>query len=145
MDYGSALNDARTNAVQSETGGDFRVSYESQPRLKPGPKRKPLDRLFGGSVYFIEAVGTDMVKIGYTCNTKDRLKKLQTASPHELRLVASCKASFLEEQRLHSRFAHCRVRGEWFERVPEIEAEIERLNSGCPVQVAVEAMIKEKM
>lgn len=29
MDYESGSNETRTNAEQSETGGDFRVSYES--------------------------------------------------------------------------------------------------------------------
>jgi hypothetical protein len=30
VDYDSLLNEARTNAEQSETGGDFRVSFESE-------------------------------------------------------------------------------------------------------------------
>ena len=128
MDYSSAENETRSNAEQSETGGDFRVSYESRPRLKPGPKRRAIDRWFNGFVYFIEATGTPFVKIGYTSDIKDRLKKLQTASPYELRALVCMRADLVEEQRLHERFKSVRVRGEWFERCPEIEAEIERLN-----------------
>jgi hypothetical protein len=33
------------------------------------------------------------------------------------------------EKMYHRRFAHRRLHGEWFERCPEIEAEIERLNN----------------
>lgn len=41
MDYASALNETRTNAEQSETEGDLRISFESDAlyfiRVKDGP------------------------------------------------------------------------------------------------------------
>ena len=40
------------------------------------------------------------------------------ARPHELRT---------HEQAYHRKFRNHHMRGEWFERCPEIEAEIERL------------------
>ncbi len=38
-------------------------------------------------VYFIEAVGTDRVKIGRAWNPNQRRRELQTSSPYELKLL----------------------------------------------------------
>jgi hypothetical protein len=50
MHYDADLHETRTDADQSETGGDFRVSFESMIRGKKLAPRKakpnPLDRLF---------------------------------------------------------------------------------------------------
>jgi hypothetical protein len=132
VDYVSAENDARTDGVQSETGSDFRVSFESRP-LKPGPKAGNWRRMFDGFVYFIRADDLGFVKIGYTCKPSDRLSKLQIASPHELRMIGHIRASMVEEGRWHSRFAHLRVRGEWFRLTTELEEAISAaLNTQSP-------------
>ncbi len=80
-------------------------------------------------VYFI---GTDaelgsMVKIGVARNVRDRLHNLRTASPVELRVIATRYGDRKVEKTYHSRFHASRVRGEWFRISPAILAEIERL------------------
>ena len=54
-------------------------------------------------------------KIGYTAgDPKDRLQMLQTGSSRALSLVTTLPGEMSDEKRLHARFAHVRVRGEWF-------------------------------
>lgn len=86
MDYESAPNETRTDREQSETHGDFRVSFESEP-------------------------------LPYTLRVKGRFWYFRT--------------------RKHGRW---HMRGEWFERCPEIETEIARLKP--TVNIAIEPVGK---
>jgi hypothetical protein len=65
-------------------------------------------------IYYIQA--GEYLKIGYTGSpTADgRLAALQTASPLDLRILATEPGEVVDETALHRRFAHLRVRGEWF-------------------------------
>jgi hypothetical protein len=82
-----------------------------------------------GGVYFVGAE-EGPVKIGFSRDFHRRLAALQAASPVELRLLAVIvDASPVIERNYHSRFGRHRLHGEWFERSPEIMAEIERLKS----------------
>lgn len=73
-------------------------------------------------VYFIEAVGAGLVKIGFTDgDPMDRLRQLQTGSAHQLRLMHASGGSQRREKLLHARFAHLRQSGEWFRLAVEIE------------------------
>lgn len=80
-----------------------------------------------GFCYFIGAVGMSLVKIGYAANVKARLNHMQVNSPVELVLLAVAPGGAYRERAYHFQFGEHRVRGEWFERCPEIEAEIARL------------------
>lgn len=67
-----------------------------------------------GFVYLIE--GGELHKIGRAIDISKRLAGLQTLSPLPLKLVgawyvADCRQT---ERKMHSQFAKCRVRGEWF-------------------------------
>ena len=74
-----------------------------------------------GWVYLIAAHGTGKIKIGYSAKTPDgRLRTLQTANPHELRLLMLIRGSRRDEPRYHQMFDHIRVRGEWFKDTPEL-------------------------
>lgn len=78
------------------------------------------------SVYVIEAVGTDRVKIGYTKLSEPdrRLGELSVASPFQLRLIVFIGGSngcYRHEQNLHKRFAGARVNREWFRRTADID------------------------
>lgn len=76
-------------------------------------------------VYFIEAVGAGLVKIGFTDgNPEDRLKQLQTGCPHALRLRAAMHGDLNREKAMHQQFAHLRESGEWFRLTLEVEAYI---------------------
>jgi hypothetical protein len=82
------------------------------------------------SVYFIEAAGTDLVKIGIAAVPKDRLRELQTASPHKLSILATMPGGKVAESRLHRHFAASRATGEWFHRTPELDALIADVQAG---------------
>lgn len=77
-------------------------------------------------VYFI-ASESGPIKIGIANNPENRLKTLQTAHHERLRILATREGGFKQEYAYHQRFARKRLAGEWFERCPEIEAEIARL------------------
>lgn len=73
------------------------------------------------TMYVIEALGTGLFKVGLcTGPPESRLETLQTASPFELRLVASFPGDRKAESVIHRRLSHSRVRGEWFERTDEL-------------------------
>lgn len=66
-------------------------------------------------IYFIEAVGAGLVKIGFTeRDAESRMRELQTASPHRLRLLTTMSGTASDEAELHAALAHLRVSGEWF-------------------------------
>lgn len=74
-----------------------------------------------GWVYLIEAVGTGTLKIGYSAQYPGkRLGNLQTANPHDLRLVGFLTGTRRDEQRYHAMFSHLHIRGEWFYATDEI-------------------------
>lgn len=90
-------------------------------------------------IYFIEAVGAGLVKIGFTeRDVEQRLKELQTGCPHKLRTLATMEGNATEEAELHLVLAHLRANGEWFRLegelrllvwlVPRVFAELDELS-----------------
>lgn len=72
-------------------------------------------------VYFIEAVGTNRVKIGFTSgDAADRLRQLQTGCPVPLVVRAVIAGDQQTEASLHLRFAHLQQAGEWFDIGPDL-------------------------
>ena len=67
-------------------------------------------------VYVLDANGSDYIKIGYAKSFKQRLHNIQNGCPFKLSLwYGIFTPKFKEiENYLHSKFNHCRVRGEWF-------------------------------
>lgn len=80
----------------------------------------------GRVIYFAGPVGGP-IKIGRTANLARRMKELRCSSPDEVCLWAVASGASLDEGAYHLRYAATRIRGEWFHRTPEIEAEIVRL------------------
>lgn len=76
-----------------------------------------------GFVYFIEAEGQGLVKVGYSLDPSRRLIHLQNASPHRLRLVMTVAGTPELETHYHGMFALERVSGEWF----RVEGPVRRL------------------
>lgn len=71
-----------------------------------------------GTVYVIEAVGSNRVKIGYTRKSvEERRTALQTGSPYPLVILVTFPGSPRDERGMHERFAALRVSPavEWFE------------------------------
>ena len=96
--------------------------------LTPGGKTISLN---GGNlttteyVYFIHSEQSNAIKIGRAKNIEKRLKSLQTAHPHELKVIKSFKVRGVKaardlENSLHQKFNHLRLSGEWFKDEPEL-------------------------
>lgn len=99
-----------------------RDMYKRVICAKGGPDRDETT----GKVYFIQTLAeSGLVKIGYSIHPKVRLRALQSASGHRLRLLHAEPGSMQDETALHRRFAKHRTEGEWFHPVPELLEYIE--------------------
>jgi hypothetical protein len=65
-------------------------------------------------VYFVEDRG-GRVKIGYSSDPLSRIMALQTAHATRLSVIRLIDGGRPTEKWLHGRFAHLRVKGEWFD------------------------------
>lgn len=83
-------------------------------------------------VYFIEAVGLDLIKIGYTSDLTERLRKLAPGCPAPLRLLGTVPGGLEIERHYHERLAAYRSRGEWFRRSPALDAIVSGLDQPEP-------------
>lgn len=110
------------------------LSNFMRPRIADGGvwlcRSAPQKRIMR-SVYF---AGSDNgpIKIGMSCDPRRRLKELQTPGQPRLKLLAvkhTGGVGSFEEGRYHERFAEHALGNEWFERHPDILAEIDRLNT----------------
>ena len=92
-----------------------RVSMAEVPTGYLGPERPdedyPEDVV---TIYFIEAIGQDRIKIGKTRDPKNRLRQLQTGSASKLQLLGVIVDKANRESELHALFAEDRIQGEWF-------------------------------
>lgn len=105
---------------------EYRKAMAERDGVAPAVRPPPPE----SRVYFIGA-DEGPIKIGHARNIWSRLQCLQAAAPPpiELKVLATRPGARPLEQQYHSRFASYRLRGEWFERAPEILAEIEALKS----------------
>jgi hypothetical protein len=97
---------------------------------KKRPKKRPETPASGrilGFVYFVQADGRGPVKIGYASTLKDRLNGLSTAHHGTLKVLAAMRGTVLEEREMHKRFAHLRIKGEWFKMARELRNFIKSL------------------
>ncbi len=70
-----------------------------------------------GIIYFIEAVGCERVKVGWSQGwPEQRLASLQTACPFPLNAMVGIQGTQRVERWLHRRYASHRILGEWFHR-----------------------------
>jgi hypothetical protein len=89
----------------------------------PGAETNPYREIQQlGFVYYIEAEGLNLVKIGYSTDPLGRIGALQEQSPVAMRLLGTCIGDRKLEHQLHRRFADYRQRGEWFRMEPEVMA-----------------------
>lgn len=85
-----------------------------------------------GIAYFV-AGEIGPIKIGTTVSMKSRLATIQSCSPLKLTVLATAPGGAQREAAYHAQFAGSRLHGEWFDRHPDILAEIARLNSPSPI------------
>lgn len=77
-------------------------------------------------VYFMGWDGSP-VKIGLADDVKARRDTLQVACPYDLKIHAVTDGGLKGELAYHRQFKNWHLRGEWFARCEQIEAEIARL------------------
>ena len=71
-------------------------------------------------MYFVECVGAEAVKIGIATNLAQRLATLRTCNPFPLEVRLQIPGDESREARIHEKFRHLRMRGEWFALTYEI-------------------------
>jgi len=89
---------------------------------KPDEPRTAVQKLTPGEVYFVRF--GDRIKIGFSTNVKTRMK----AVPHDA-ILATMPGTPAVESRMHKRFAHLRITGEWFRPGPDLMAFIDSLKA----------------
>lgn len=85
----------------------------SNPSSRTTPRRRRSE-----FVYFVLSPGEEAIKIGVAVDPFERLATLQQGNPCELELcgcICGDPHPRSLEASLHARFAHARIRGEWFE------------------------------
>src|SRR5574341_1136092 len=75
-------------------------------------------------IYFIQQGEFGPIKIGYSADPVGRLRNLATSTHVELRMLATVDGDADDERALHEKFAHHRIRREWFKPAAEILAYI---------------------
>ena len=109
----------------------FKHVTQSLPRIAPTFQRDiPFDPLMlargkdpnGDELYFVRA--GDVVKIGRAKCSWKRLASMQADNHLELNCICVLEGRGHEERAWHAYFRSVRVRGEWFEWVPEMAAAI---------------------
>jgi hypothetical protein len=74
-------------------------------------------------IYFIQCGRQKLIKIGHSKgHPRTRMMTMQTGSPERLHLLGMAPGDPDVEAEWHQRFAHLRVRGEWFEWNAELRA-----------------------
>lgn len=97
-----------------------------------------------GQVYFISNGAA--IKIGWSGAPKLRLQTLQGSSHQPLTILATFDGTKSDERALHERFAHLRLKGEWFRSEASLLAFIEMLRTdgkGTVVSQALRAQISQ--
>ena len=111
--------DAERNVKDAQIArGDSGYTKETKPRLSRRMGKTEYEA--GCRIYFIEAVGMNLVKIGYTINPPKRFMAMLTASPAPLSLLGCIAGGPQKEAKLHAQLAEHRLHGEWFKMVPEV-------------------------
>lgn len=83
-------------------------------------------------VYYIQDGKRGNYKIGYTNDPHKRLKTLQTANAHVLRLLAYIKypnkrAALNAEKIEHKRYSYWQMKGEWFHKTIKLRKNLFKL------------------
>jgi hypothetical protein len=79
-----------------------------------------------GVVYFIQSGKDGPIKIGWSQDVGRRMSELQVANALPLALLGVTPGTMETESEFHARFAHLRMKAEWFKDSPEIRDFIEK-------------------
>lgn len=112
--------DAAIARFYEQIGAALPVAVASRPKAAPAI----------ATIYFI-GPKDGPIKIGWASRLEFRLRDLRLANAFPLEVWATVEGPPSLEREYHKRFAEHRLHGEWFERSPSIESEIERLGGGA--------------
>lgn len=110
--------------VLPSSRGTYRRALADAKRKQERAERAKRD----GCVYFLRCGESGPIKIGWALDETRRRHHLQTGHHEKLMLLASVPGTRLNEGQWHARFAHLRLRGEWFRPAPELLAAIAALS-----------------
>lgn len=88
-----------------------------------------------GLIYYITTVSPEFpIKIGLSneASLPARFRQLQTALPYKVAALHIHAGSADEEAELHDRFSKAHLRGEWFERTPDLRHHLHNLRKSDP-------------
>lgn len=107
--------------IQQETRGHHPEFYEDIREQVDilRSNRDARGRRRAGIAYFVQN-GNRAIKIGSTIDLKTRLSTLQNACSEKLVVLGVIDGGEETERRLHKKFAHLRLIGEWFTPSPEL-------------------------
>jgi hypothetical protein len=73
-------------------------------------------------IYFAQMRGSAVIKIGRARNPVARVASFSTGNPFPLQLLGAIpETAFCTETHIHRRFDQCRLSGEWFVLLPDIQ------------------------
>ena len=111
---------------ETATSGTNESSTCTESGTRLTQRRSPPVR--SSKIYFIAS--EEAIKIGCSKNPEMRLGELQVGAEQDLVLLATVDGNRQSELDLHRRFAHLRLRGEWFMADQELLDFIGNLQSG---------------
>jgi hypothetical protein len=76
--------------------------------------QRAIPQRYNSTVYFLEAIGVNRVKIGWSRSLAARQKNIQACCPVPLQVIHTESGEKPREQALHLQFANDRCNGEWF-------------------------------
>lgn len=123
-------------AMNMRTGKTVRIVREA-PEPQPEPTHADwvamlhsfADKAKTFSLCYFIGAAEGPIKIGHSVNVRDRMKAMQAGCPVMLSVLATAPGGEERETAYHTQFQDSRLHGEWFERTPELLAEIERLSA----------------
>lgn len=65
-------------------------------------------------IYVIANLEFKVCKIGFSNNVHSRLTQIQTGCPFPLEIYKVFKGNMKQERRIHQKYKHFRMKGEWF-------------------------------
>jgi hypothetical protein len=80
-----------------------------------------------GFTYFIR--DEDQIKIGSSMNPEQRIKSIEMQSGRSVQRLAIVAMEVCDEFQTHQKFAHLRLRGEWFRAGPDLLEYIDQIKA----------------
>lgn len=123
-------------STRTRTEAEARSVVDSWTEL---PVKREVLRREEGRVYFVEAEGTNLIKIGFTRTSgmKRRLEHLRCDCPVPVHVLGGYRGTMATEREEHRRWAHERIRGEWFRGSQSLRVHIKDVSEWAPRREAL--------